>query len=89
MKSRAGRGGHAPGADDAEPGDGLAGGEGVVPHQPQPDARPRPAQPGAAVHGDWAVGGVAGGHEALHHVRRRRLSASRSQSAGYSKKTQI
>ena len=72
------RSGRWPGADDAEPGDGLAGGEGVAPHQPQPDERPRPAQPGAAVHGDRAVGGGAGGHEALHHVRRRHLRAASS-----------
>jgi hypothetical protein len=39
-----------PGAHDAEPADGLAGGEAVVPHHPQPDERPGPPQPRAAVH---------------------------------------
>ena len=72
---------HSPGPHDPQPGYGLAGGEALAPHHPQPDERAGAAEARAAVHGDGAVDGVAGGHEALHHVVGRHLRTRRARSS--------
>ena len=64
---------YIPGPHDPEPRDGLPGGEARVPHHPEPDERAGAAEARAAVHGDGAVDGLAGDHEALHHVVGRHL----------------